>query len=329
MSTNATKNDVVQEVDLMSLSKGIGNAFRSLNDLIYRFIRFLLRNIIWIVALIVIGGGLGYWLDSKNRGSYKTQLIFDTNFGSTDYLYAKVEQLGGKIKERDTVFLSKVVGIKHPEDLQEIGISPVIDVFKFVSNAGNEANYRLIELMAQDGDIKKIVADNTTSKNYPYHMISFKTNGRTTAERTVTPLLNYLNDNDYYKKVQQEYLKNVDVKLRANDTMVKQIDRLLKEYANESGATGQSVYINENTQLNDMIKTKDQMIRDQGVNRVELVGLDKVIKDNSIITNIKDESGLGGKMKLVLPLLFIFIFLCVAAIKTLYQNQAAKYNTAK
>ncbi len=329
MSTNATKNDVVQEVDLLSVSKGIGNAFRGLNTLIYKCIRFLKRKIIWIAALFILGVALGYWLDKKDRGVYKTQLIVAPNFGSTDYLYAKVEQVAAKIKERDTLYLSKVVGIKNPNDLTEINITPVIDVFKFVSNATNEANYRLIELMAQDGDVKKIVADNTTSKNYPYHMISFKTSGRTTNERTVLPLLNYLNDNDYYKKVQQEYLKNVDLKLRANDSMVAQIDRLLKEFANESGAKAQSVYINENTQLNDMIKTKDQMIRDQGINRVELVGLDKVIKDNSIITNIKDDSGLNGKMKVVLPLFFIGIFLIISALIVFSRKQMRKFENTK
>jgi hypothetical protein len=327
MSTNSTKPDTIQEVDLFSVSKGIGNIFRDLNAFIFRCIRFVLRNIIWIAVLFILGAALGYWLDKTDRGVYSTQLIVAPNFGSTDYMYAKIEQIESTIKERDTASLTKI-GIKNPKNLMEIKIVPIIDVFKFINNSGTEQNFRLIELMAQDGDFKKVVSENTTSKNYPYHLITFTTRGRTAYEKTITPLLNYLNDNDFYKKIQQEYLKNVADKLRANDTMIAQIDGVLKGVSAEA-AKGQSVYINENTQLNDVIKTKDELIKEQGIHRVDLVGLDKIVKDNSVIPNIKDEDGLNGKMKLVLPLLFIFIFLCVVGFRAFYRSQTAKYKSTK
>ena len=326
MSTNTTKNDTVQEVDLFSVSKGIGNAVRGVNIFIYRCLRFALRNIIWIIAVMILGGVLGYLLDKKNKGVYNTQIIVAPNFGSTDYLYAKIDQIQSKIKDRDTVFLNKI-GIKDAKDLNDIEIKPVIDVFKLVNNSGSEANYRLLELMAQDGDIKKIVAENTTSKNYPYHQITFKTSGKTSADKTITPLLNYLNDNDHFKKIQEQYLKNIEIRLKANDTLISQIDALLKQVSTKSG--NQSVYINENPQLNDVLKTKDELISEQGIQRIDLVGLDRVIKDNSVIPNIKDESGLNGKMKLVLPILFLFLFICVMAFVTFYRKQAVKFNTEK
>lgn len=324
MSTNSPKADIPQDVDLSAVSRSIGNAFRNLNTFFYRCIRFVMRNIILIGALFVIGAGLGYWLDSMDKGTYNTQIIVAPNFGSTDYLYAKIEQMESKLKEHDTVFLNKI-GIKDPKDLKKIQISPVIDVFKFVGNSGSETNYRLLELMAQDGDIKKIVADNTTSKNYPYHMITFTTSGRTTYEKTITPLLVYLNDNNHFKKIQQAYLKNVDEKLKANDTMIAQIDGLLKEFANESGKSS-SVYINENTQLNDVLKTKDELVKEQGIHRVDLIGLDKVIKDNSIIPNIKEEK---TGMMVILPFLFLFIFLCIFAFRAFYRSQKLKHNATK
>lgn len=325
MSKDEAKIDGNQDVDLLSVSKGIGNFFRNLNTFFYRCIRFMLRNALILGVLFIVGAGLGYWLDKIDDGTYETQMIVAPNFGSTDYLYAKVDQIDSKLKERDTAFLSKI-GVKKPKNLTEIKIVPVVDVFKFVSNSGNETNYKLIELMAQDGDIKKIVADKTTSKNYPYHMISFTTKGETTSEMTVTPLLNYFNDNDHYKKIQKEYLFNVHEKLRANDTMIGQIDGILGELARGSANKTPSVYINETAQVNDVIKTKDELVKEQGLHRVDLIGLDKVIKDNSIIMNIKDESGLNGKMKIFLPLFFIFIFLCVFAFRAFYKSQSVKNN---
>jgi hypothetical protein len=327
MSTNSTKPDTVQEVDLFSVSKGIGNAFRNFNTFIFRCIRFSLRNIIWIVSLFILGAALGYWLDKSDRGLYNTEIIVAPNFGSADYLYGKIDQIESSIKDRDTAALKKM-GIKTPKDLVDIKITPVIDVFKFVNDSGTEHNLRLIELMAQDGDFKRVVTESTASKNYPFHLITFKTRGRTNFEKTISPLLNYLNDNDFYKKIQQEYLKNVADKLRANDTMIAQIDDVLKGVSNATG-NNQSVYINENTQLNDVIKTKDELVKEQGFHRIDMVKIDKIIKDNSVIPNIKDEDGLNGKMKIVLPLLFIFIFLCVVGFRSFYRSQAAKYKSTK
>ncbi len=329
MSTNSPRKEDLQELDLSAVSKGVGSALRNLNTFLYRCIRFVLRNIILLGILVIVGGGIGTWLDHTQKRVYSHHIIVTPNFGSTDYLYSKIELIDAKIKEGDTVFL-KGIGIQRPKDLMEIKIAPIIDVFKFVNNNNNEQNYRLLELMAQDGDIKKIVAENTTSKNYPFHTISFVTRGKTTKEKTVAPLLAYLNDNDYYRKVQKEYLNNVMVKLKANDLIISQIDAVLNDFAdsqNGSPKNDKLVYYNENTQLNDVIKTKDELIKEQGLHRVDLVGLDKIIKDNSIITNIKDSESLSGKMKLVLPLLLVGLFLLVFFFRAFYRKQTIKYNS--
>lgn len=323
MSKDSNRMDMQQEVDLTSISKSIGNMFSRLNSFFYRSIRFVLRNIVVLGVLFVVGAGLGYWIDKVNKGSYDTQLIVSPNFGSTDYLYATIDQLESKLNANDTAFLAKI-GIKNPKKVREIKIEPIIDVFKFLSNSGTDQNYKLLELMAEDGDIKKIVTDPTTSKNYPYHVITITTQGPTTNEKTVTPLLNYLNDNSHFKKIQQEYLKNVEIKLKANDTMIAQIDDLLRGVSNETTKTS-SVYIKENIQINDIIRTKDELVKEQGIHRVDLIGLDKIIKDNSVIANIKDDGGLNGKMKFALPIVLIFMFLCIFAFRSFYRSQSTKH----
>jgi hypothetical protein len=80
-------------------------------------------------------------------------------------------------------------------------------------------------------------------------------------------------------------------------------------------------------QLNDILKTKEALISEQGVKRIEIVNYEKIIKDVSIVTNIKNSSGLNNKMKLIVPILFIFIFILVGYFKSFYQKQMAKHNT--
>lgn len=64
-----------------------------------------------------------------------------------------------------------------------IEIKPITDVYKFIKDKDN--NFEMIKLMAEDGDIKKIIEENVTSKNYPYHLITFSTSEETSLDKTI------------------------------------------------------------------------------------------------------------------------------------------------
>ena len=181
--------------------------------------------------------------------------------------------------------------------------------YKFIEN--NTQNFELLRLFAEDGDLKKIVKENMTSKNYPFHQITFTTKGVTDRAATIDPLLTFLNDSDYFRKMQKEYLHNIDVKMTENDSLIHQINSFLNGVSssiNGSQKSDKLVYYNENTQMNDVIKTKEALIKEQGSLRLDLVNLDKIVKDNSVVSNIKNKDGVNGKMKFALPLLFFFLF---------------------
>jgi hypothetical protein len=261
------------------------------------------------------------------KKTYDHQIIVTPNFESTDYLYSKIDLIESKIKERDTVFLKEIVGIKKPKEILKIEIKPINDVYKFIEN--KTENFELIKLMAEGGDIKKILEDNLTSKNYTLHTITFKTKKQTKNTETVEPILNYLNETDYYKKIQKETVNNVQIKMIQNDTIISQINGVLNGFSNMVNGAQKSdklVYYNENTQLNDVIKTKETLINEQGDHRVELVGLDKIIKDNSATLNIENTNSVNGKLKLVLPILFLFSFILIRLFIGFYRKQSVKAN---
>jgi len=86
------------------------------------------------------------------------------------------------------------------------------------------------------------------------------------------------------------------------------------------------VYYNENSQLDAVIKTKDNLVNEQGSHRLELVSLDKIVKDKSVTLNVKNNKKMNGKMKIILPFLFLFLFVSVNYFKSYYQKQLAKFN---
>jgi hypothetical protein len=317
-----TQNNDNQEIDLSQISKKIGSFFENISASIFNGILFFKRNIIWVLLLFIIGAGLGVYLDNTSK-VYDNQIIVSPNFGTNDYLYAKVELVDSKINERDTAFL-KSIGFKNSEKIVKIEIEPIIDIYQFINN--QTTNFELIKLMAEDGELSKIVKDNMTSKNYPFHSIKLVTTKAFPADNFIKPLIEYLNNSDYFKIVQQENVNNIKIKMAENDSIIKQINGVLGNIINTTGASKSSslVYYNDNMQLNDIIKTKDQLIAEQGSHRLELINYDKIVKDISVVSNIKNSSGTNGKMKLILPFLFVGLFVLIALFKSYYRNQMAK-----
>jgi len=315
-----------QEIDLSQISKKIGSFFETIATTIFRSILFFKRNIIWIGILFFLGLVLGFFLDKSSK-SYESQIIVCPNFASTDYLYTKIDLINSKIEDNDTVFLRDIVGIKNPKKLSKIEIKPIIDVYKFAENRDKDNNFELLKLMAEDGDIKKIVTENLTSKNYPYHVIVFKTKGKTDDDKTVKPILRFLNNSPYFKSIQKQYLNNIKIKIAENDSIIKQINTILNTFSKTSDGSQKSdklVYYNENSQLGDIIKTKNELNYEQGSRRMDLINLDKIIKDNSVTLNIKNSESIFGKMKFLLPVLFIFLFIGGGAFKRYYRKQMVK-----
>lgn len=324
MSTNVPQNTTDQEIDIFDISKSLSSFIDKTNVFIFRTIHFFVRNWILVLILAGLGFGLGLYLDASKK-SYKNQIIVTPNFGSVDYLYSKIDLIEAKILAGDTVFLKNVVGIQHPEAIRKIEIKPISDAFKFVED--KEQNFELIKLMADDGDINKVLVDNVTSKNYTLHTISFVSNELTDEKKLIQPLLKYLNSSEYFNAVQKIGFKNLEQLIAQNDTIIAQIDHVLNGFTNTVKNTAKNdklVYYNENTQLNDILKTKQYLVTEQGKNRLKLVSSDRTIKEISSTLNIKNTQSLSGKLKFILPVLFVFIFVFIYLFKGFYRKQSQR-----
>lgn len=323
MTTKLPQKETDQEIDIFDISKSISSLFERANTAAFRFVHFFVRNWILVLILIAFGFGIGWFLDTK-RKSYKSEIIVTPNFESVDYLYSKIDLLEAKIAAGDTLFLKNIVGISNPETIRKIEIKPISDAFKFIED--EEQNFELIKLMAEDGDVNKALADNVTSKNYTFHTISLLSNGLANEKKLVEPLLKYLNNSEYFKTIQKIGFKNMEQQIAQNDSIIAQIDNVLNGFSNRlnSVKNDKLVYYNENTQLNDIIKTKQLLVIEQGKNRLKLVRFDKTIKEINVTLNLKNTQSLSGKLKYTLPVLFIFLFGCVFLFRSFYRKQKQK-----
>ncbi len=320
MNTTPTLHE--DDINLSQLATGVSTLFQRLRTGIFNSIRFFVNHK-WILSVLLIGGfATGLFIETV-KTSYDHYIVVEPNFGSTDYLYAKVDEINAKIKEQDTVYL-KSMGISNPKDIFKIEVKPVIDVYRFVNR--NQQNFELLKLMSDDSDIKKIIEDTPTSKNYTYHLIKLSTKNKTNQRMMIAPILAYLNQSAFYKQIQKVYIQNAQIKMKANELLISQIDGYLNGLAAGSpGPAGEKmVFYTEKTQLNDVIETKDDLVKEQGNLRIERISLDKIIKDNHTTLNTEASSKLNSALKFILPLLFMGLFIFAKNFIRFYQQEALK-----
>lgn len=319
MSNATSHNDDLRELDFGNVSRPLKNLSKGINNSFARCLRFIKRNI-WAVAVILVAGAaFGLFLDSKTR--YDNNIIVLPNFGSVDYLYNKIDLFDSKVKEGDTAFI-KQLGIKTPKAVLSVKIAPIVDVYDFVNQ--RESNFEMVKIMSEDGAVSKILEDRFTSKNYPKHQITFVTTSKIGRKDFVEPLMAYLNDSEYFRQMKYEHLKNLDIKMRANDSIIKQIDGIFKGFSSNKG-DGKLMFYNEDTQLNEMIKSKDQLISEQGGLRINRVNFSDIIKESSAVLNQEKSGGIHGLMVVIMPIMLLLFFgFAVAIFK--FAGRALKQN---
>ncbi|OYU81338.1 MAG: hypothetical protein CFE23_04380 [Flavobacterium sp. BFFFF1] len=335
--SQVSKNSGDPEIDLSVISKKIGDFFSSIATAAFEAILFVKRNLIVFSFLVLAGVVIGFFLD-KSEDRFNTNIIVGSNFGSTEYLYGKVELLNSKIKDGDTTFL-KSIGVKHPKKLRIIEIEPIVDIYNFVNNsspnmpsgAQNTQNFELVKLLSESSDINKVIKEETTSKNYTKHMIHVESKGMISNSDSVDPILKYLNENSYYNAIQASLVNNISKKMVENEGIIRQINALLDQFSNEAANNQRNdklvYYNNENNQINDIINTKNGLIAELGNQRIQLINFDKTIKDYSRIINFRKKQGTLGKMKVVLPILLMILFILFVRIKRFYRYQMRKRTT--
>ncbi|MDV6167733.1 hypothetical protein R1T16_04805 [Flavobacterium sp. DG1-102-2] len=321
--TNQTNNTENQEINLTHVSKKVKGYFSSVNDSFFDGILFIKRNSIALAMVVIAGAAYGFYADITGY-KYQTKVFLAPNFNSTDYLYNQVKNLSSKMHNPE---FRKKTGINADKKLSGLKIEPVIDIYNFIDDPAkeideNDRNYQLFKLISENGDMSKMLKDEVTSKNYKLHTLTITTK-KVISENDIKPIMDFLNANPYYKTLQTEYIKNLDVKIAANDTLIKQIDGILNSTA-KAGGSGANLVLNDNASLDEVIKQKNKLVKEQGRNKIDKVNFNKIINDTSAVFNGGDDSFLNGKMKFVMPILFLLLFVVAARFKNYYKSQVNK-----
>jgi hypothetical protein len=319
----SAKREDNPEIDLLTVFSRIGDFFEWINTLLFKMIRFFVKNAIVVAVLIIVGVVAGRYLDSSQKG-YDNRIIVSPNFESSNYLYSKIDLLASKIKLQDTQFL-KSIGIQNPLQIASISVEPIVNVNDLVNKDDKE--FQLLELMKENEGLNTIVKDTTLRKYYNFHTIKINANGIIAEKSTIDPILNFLNASLYYDAFRKINSQNIQNNIKSKEATILQIDGILNKFS--SGNTSQSgneklIYYSENLNLDGVIKTKDSLSTLIEKLKLEQYNTDTTIKEKGMVLNIKNNKTVKGKLIFILPLLFVGLFVFFSFFISFYKKQSMK-----
>ena len=296
---NASNNT---EIDLAEVSNTVKSGFKKFLLYLYYFFK---KNLFILIGLFVIGAVLGYFLDKKMT-SYTSEIHLKTDLNNIDYLYTKISALNSKLKNEDYLAANNI----NLNGVSKIEVSAIEDPYSFVAKE-NEKTFDLLKLFAEENDINKVVSDDNFLKNYKNHVITIYSGQPINQKEVFESLMNHLNSNDYYKKLNALTIQTSKEKISANNEMIKQINMVLENINNTKTSNSNSLLlVGESSNLSELLKMKDQLISENHAIEFTFLNNANIFKIvNADIFNVIQKERF---FLFVLPLLFLGLYIFIS-----------------
>lgn len=280
------ENSSDQEIDVFSMFNKIGQLIDNIGFSLFKFVRFLLKNIIIIILIVIIGGVAGYFCD-KYKETYVHEVVLVPNFNSIGYLYSRIDNYN---IENTTI--------------KSIRIEPVIDVYNFIYDQPNNLE---IAKFFSDNDINltKMKSNSNVEKYYRYHILTVKTTEVDKNGKTVNRILKDLNNEPYFKERMSLEHENTSRYIDILNSSIKEVDNILGNMAATSNPSAENI-IQTYTDIDRLVTSKRIMGTELSKYKIHQMEETKVIYDASKVLNMKDKK--IPKM-ILFPVLLLILFL--------------------
>lgn len=314
MKNNFKENE---ELDIIVLIEKIKLMLLSVSLQIFRRSKKFLLAWKQLSAVIFLGILAGYFTTDDNQpNSKEANVLVKINFDAGNYVYDAVDLINLKISSDDADFFSQEIKLNIDESIDEISISPVIDIKDIMAKdiQANEIRVLFENLEYEDG----FSVSEGFKSDYDYHFIKVNVSNNSTIE-TVNKIIDYFNNNPLFAELKERNIQRISSIIFDNEQTIKQIDKLLDFYSSDNKINSSQLYIdNKDLRPNELIKTKiDLQNENQDLKRESLTSKETVITINETNVLIENNSLTSNKM-VYYPLLFVFIYFVCSILFGLY-----------
>ena len=306
--------DNKDELDLLKIIQIFKNIFKKWLLLFFNALDFIFRNWKTVLGLILLGLVLGYFTQNNNKPLQKATVLLRVNFDAVNYLYSEVELFNEKIKEKDSLFFTKIGFNINSLEVKDMELTPLINLKDIVDKY--EQTYRNLDGLLQNLDFEdnEINVSETFTTEYKYHNLEFSLLSNAN-EETIPKIINFFNNDELLRKVRNVGIKNMEDRIISNEKVISQIDTVIKLYSkNESlsSPSDQTFVVDKNFNIHGILNKKTELLLDNEKIREELVVSDNIIVMMNEPRLLNEKPGILGNKFIFYPFVFVLGFLLLA-----------------
>ena len=319
MSKEEQQKNRPEEVDLGIIFQKLKNLLKSFLKGIVMVLQFFLNHKIVLTILLAIGIGSQFLLKMNNEKIYLNEFLVRTNFGSTDYLYSKVESIDKKLDSNDTIYLKNAFG-KNYKRVTKVEVSPVTDVYRLVNQSTE--NKEIFKLLYKEyGDIS-FLEEEININQYPTHRIKILVEGKKNNKVISTKLHDYLSENPHFTELKFAALQSYKEQLEENMDINSQIDSIIKNRKNDNGTLprldNNIISFTGSQNLNQLLKQKQSLLNDNFRLRTLIINNQQLLKivDSSFAIYSEEKNSINY----ILSFLLFFAYCIIYFLKFVYNR---------
>jgi len=324
MEPNTSSTDEIDLGQLLQLvRRGINGIFRG----ILRVFLYLKRNALKILGLIIIGVVVGFLLNMIVDDRLQTEAIVKPNFESKDYLYDAVEELKSKVLAKDTLFFSSIdIDVNNLRNFQ-IEIEPIEEEVEIDKDILEENN-KYLEILQNYKDhdfVLDVIKSEILKKSAVTHRLTFTHKNPIEGEKHVAKILDYINTNPYFTKLQTVHAENAKSRIKKNLDLIKQIDILVTNFSdglkNAPNQVDQGLLLDSEsgTDISSLLSLKSHLTKETERKQIELAEQQNAISIINLGKTHPVKKAFVNKNIVLIPLLLVGLFFLVSLI--LYLNR--------
>ncbi|WP_452221601.1 hypothetical protein [Lacinutrix salivirga] len=343
MSNNLPENNKPEEVDLGVIFTSIEKLFKKIGDLITKIVKIIIwvlnkllifflfslniirQHFIKFIVAGVLGFGLIFLLEKSEKPQYVSNIIIKQNYETGRVLYDVINNYNSLAESKDSISLSKVLGI-------DVSIASKLTGFNIVHRANRnkllEEYYRFVETDSNLQISYQNFLDQKNLEDFAIQNVSVRSLNPSIYDSLAPRILSAITDNKYFSELQNKdtalinnKINDIERILKDSDTLQKNYLDLLKNYygqSDEKKETSSTINLNLSNSGKDRINTKEfDLFQEQSKLLEDLTLLKDELRTKSNIIElqkdfdlpIRKESNYKGKAILLSILLMLLVLI--------------------